>query len=117
MIIFNKKMKTWTNENPCGGTGKVFCQEILNADNTLGTAEAVLFCSLEEGGRVGIHKHEGTSEAWVILKGEAKVWDADKEVILKPGDVNYCEDGNSHGIENIGKGELIYVGIKLPKAK
>lgn len=115
MIVLNKEMNTWTNENPCNGTGKVHCQEILNAERTFGNAELVLFCRLEKGGRVGIHKHEGSSEAWVILQGEAKVWDGQDEVILKPGDVNYCENGNSHGIENIGQGELVYLGIKFAK--
>ena len=117
MIILNKNMQEWITEKPCDGSGKVICKEILNADKTMGSAETVLFCTLTEGSRVGIHKHEGTSEAWIILQGKAKVWDGKNSFILNPGDANYCEDGNSHGIENIGSGELVYLGIKLPAAK
>lgn len=117
MIRFNKDLNQWTTEKPCDGTGQVVCKEILNSELTNGAAELVLFCTLSEGGRVGVHQHTENSEAFVILQGEAKVWDGDKEVFLKVGDTNYCEQGNCHGIENVGKGELIYMGIKLPAKK
>jgi mannose-6-phosphate isomerase-like protein (cupin superfamily) len=70
-------------------------------------------CTLPPGASVGLHKHEGDSEIYYILEGKALVNDNGEEVLLGPGDCNFCPDGSSHAIENIGDSDISYIAVIL----
>jgi quercetin dioxygenase-like cupin family protein len=96
-----------------GGKGRISMEHFLDPRNSGGAGR--LFCKIviPPGASLGIHRHEGECELVYILKGEALVNDNGTEVKLGPGDVNFCRDGEMHGIENIGAGDLESVAIVL----
>jgi len=67
--------------------------------------------ALKPGGYNPPHKHEGDFEVFYILSGQARVHDNDSLEELKPGDVLFTDNGNSHGIENIGDTDLEYIAL------
>ena len=84
--------------------------------------------SLEPGGSIGYHVHEGESETYYILNGTAEFSDngnivtlTDGSVVyvnrdpLKAGDVAYTPDGEGHGIRNVGEDTLHFIALILYK--
>ena len=113
MIIRKEEQESAILEAPCNGAGHVIVETILNQEKTRGGCKLIAFCSMPEGSACGVHTHTGDSETYIVIEGVAKVIDNGEERILYPGDANFCDDGNTHSIENIGKGYLRYVAIKL----
>ena len=67
---------------------------------------------LPPGASVGVHKHGGDAEAYIVLSGSGLYTNKDGEKIrLKAGDVTFCYDGEIHGMENDGDEPLLMAGI------
>ncbi len=56
--------------------------------------------TLKSGCSIGFHVHEGDSEIFYILKGEAEYNDNGEIKTVSAGDVTICPPGTGHGIEN-----------------
>ena len=97
-----------------GGKGEIVMTRFL-ADEPYAAACGRLFAktTIPPGASIGQHAHQGDFECYYILSGQAKVWDNGLEVLLTDGDVHVCENGNSHGIENVGQQELTYIALIL----
>lgn len=97
-----------------GGKGEITMTHFLS-DEPYVSSIGRLFAktTIPPGSSVGLHAHEGDFECYYILSGQAKVWDDGTEVLLTAGDVHVCEDGKSHGIENIGTEDLVYIALIL----
>lgn len=66
---------------------------------------------LKPGSKTPLHKHEGTFEALYILAGLGLVDDNGNAQQVCAGDVAFTNDGESHGIENIGDTDLEYIAL------
>ena len=57
---------------------------------------------MEPGCSIGHHVHNGETEYYILIKGEATVNDDGKLIPCKAGDVIITPDGFGHSIENTG---------------
>lgn len=94
-----------------GGEGTVRILNILEPEETHGTARLFGISIIPVGGSIGKHTHEGDFETYYILKGKARVNDNGTIHELVPGDMTHCCDGDYHSIENIGDVDLEYVAV------
>lgn len=60
---------------------------------------------------IGYHKHKGESETYYILSGEGQYNNNGVITIVRPGDVTFTQSENSHGIENIGISDLVFMAL------
>jgi mannose-6-phosphate isomerase-like protein (cupin superfamily) len=113
VIQKHAELKTDVHKEFRGGKGQVFMEHFLDLHKSNGAGRLFSKTVIPPGASIGVHKHEGDCEVYYILKGEALLNDNGTEVKLGPGDVNLCRDGETHGIENIGSGDLEYIAIIL----
>jgi len=70
---------------------------------------------VDEGSKLSLQKHKSRSEFWQIVKGKSKIIIEKEKYFLKEGEHIYIPKNTIHRIENIGKGELIFIEIQLGK--
>ena len=109
-----KDQKRVAHQNFRGGKGEIVMTHFL-AEEPYAAACGRLFAktTIPPGASIGRHVHQGDFECYYILSGQAKLWDDGEEVLLTDGDVHACEDGKSHGIENVGETDLTYIALIL----
>lgn len=97
------------------GNGSVLMREILNQDFLPFKNIGRLFSEvvLNPGESFGFHRHTNEFEVIYVIEGKAKYYDNDSICGIKEGDVCVCENGNGHGVENIGDRPLRYVALVL----
>lgn len=95
-----------TKEKVCGGEGSVDFIYYYDEEDFLGRGRLYGLAILEPGSSIGIHTHEGEDESYIIYEGEGLYNDNGEEVVIGPGTLTLCKDGESHGIKNIGEGPL-----------
>ena len=100
-------------EHANGGKGRIILQPIAGPDILKDKCRVYVKATLEKGCSMGVHKHKGDREIYHILSGKALYTDNDKTYEMNPGDSACCENGNSHGIENIGEENLVFIGLIL----
>ena len=113
MIYKNAELKVDAHTDFRGGKGPLSMEHFMNQQMANGAGRLFAKSVLPPGSSVGIHKHEGDCEVYYILEGKAKVHDNGTDVVVGPGDVNFCPDGCTHGIENIGTSDLSYIAVIL----
>ena len=113
MIKRNVELKRDLQREFRGGKGAVTLEHFMDQAMANGAGRLFAQTIVPPGSSVGLHKHEGDSEVYYILEGKALVNDNGVEVELGAGDINFCADGSSHAIENIGTTDLRYIAIIL----
>lgn len=96
-----------------GGKGSITLNHFLDMEKAHGAGRLFALTVIPPACSIGLHKHEGDSEVYYILEGKALVNDNGKNIELNPGDCNFCPDGSSHSIENIGTTDLKYIAVIL----
>jgi len=96
-----------------GGRGTTRVIDILTKEEMEGTGRLFGVSIIPVGGSIGCHQHTGDFEVYYILSGKAQVTLDGETRVLGPGDMTMCEDGHTHGIENIGNEELRYLAVIL----
>ncbi|MDR1489836.1 MAG: cupin domain-containing protein [Desulfovibrio sp.] len=96
-----------------GGKGDATQEHFLDERQANGAGR--LFCkfTLPPGASIGVHQHVGDSEVYYMLKGKALLTDNGNPVEIGPGDAHFCQDGDTHGIENIGDADLEFIALIL----
>lgn len=112
MIRRRQEMNTEPRFEVKGGRGGYDSTHILTAADC---DKISLFAvnTLPPGSSIGIHTHTTEAEAYLILQGQATVTEDGQDFILRPGDVEYCSDGHSHGIANDSDEPLAFLAIIL----
>ena len=91
-----------TKPAPFDGVGEITVRSLLNGPEELENRARVFgHTTVYPGSRIGLHQHTGDSETYYILSGKGKYNDNGTIIDVQPGDVYYCGDGQSHGIEAI----------------
>ena len=67
--------------------------------------------SLEPGGEVSYHVHEGESESYYIMSGHGEYNDDGKCSEVGAGDATFTPSGHGHGIRNIGDSMLEFMAL------
>ena len=71
---------------------------------------------IEPGNSIGEHKHEGDNEIFYFLSGKGQYNDNGTIVEVGPGDTTVCNDGEMHGLVNIGDEPLKLIALILYSA-
>ncbi|MGI6686732.1 MAG: cupin domain-containing protein [Bacillota bacterium] len=96
-----------------GGQGCVELHHILTKQEMLGSGRLFAISILPPGSTIGYHQHSGEFEVYYILKGKGQLILNGNVIELNPGDMTCCGDGDSHGLENVGEGNLEYIAVIL----
>lgn len=100
MVRKNSDLNIETKPAPFGGTGKITVRNLLNGpDEMYNKGHVFAHTTVYPGSRIGLHMHKGDSETYYILSGTGRYNDNGSIVDVHPGDVYFCEDGESHSIE------------------
>lgn len=67
--------------------------------------------TLNPGCSIGFHVHEGDTELYYILKGEADYNDNGTMCTVSAGDVTFCPNGTGHGIANNGDDVVEFIAL------
>ncbi len=67
---------------------------------------------VKPGGVLSLQKHQHRCEHWVVVNGEAKVTNCDKELTLKTNESTYIQAGHKHRLENIGEAKLVMIEVQ-----
>ena len=55
------------------------------------------------------------TETYYLLSGEGLYHDNDKSYPVKAGDVTFCADGGTHGLDNTGDSDLTFMALIIKK--
>ncbi len=87
--------------------------KLLEEDQMHGEAKVFARIALRPGACAPLHQHVGSFEAFYILAGRGRVNDNGIIREVQVGDVVLTDDGEYHGIENIGEGDLEYIALVI----
>lgn len=96
-----------------GGDGSVRVTHILNPDEMFGKGRLFAENIVPPGASIGLHKHEGDSEAYFFLEGTGEYQDNEVSYAVRAGDLTVVADGDSHGIRNTGAEPLRFIALIL----
>ena len=113
MIVKLKDIPKTDKENVWGGTGRLSSQMAVTPETRIAGShfKAAGRVALDVGTRIGLHKHSGDEELYVILSGEGLYSEDEKQETVTAGDMLFLADGHSHGLQNTGKEPLVFIGI------
>lgn len=111
------KSETVTAKNKAGGKGEIYITHLLTQKEMVGQCGMFAKVVVPPGSSLGVHQHNGNTETYHILQGKALYTDNSETCEVKPGDTTFCADGDSHGIENIGDEDLIFMAIIINSPK
>lgn len=109
MIYRKEEMASEVIEGNRGGEGKGTYTSIIPPDLLKDELKFFNLVTLEPGASIGVHPHVGNYEIYTVLQGQALIHDDGEDVACGPGDANICADGKSHGISNVGEGDLTFL--------
>ncbi len=90
--------------SPFDGVGEITVRSLLEGPEEMYEKGRVFaHTTVYPGSAIGFHKHTGDAETYYIMSGSGKYNDNGTIVDVHPGDVYFCGDGESHGIEAIGE--------------
>lgn len=104
-----------TNRNKvAGGNGDLIVKYAFVRDNAPKdyTTKEMGYMTLMPGDSVGLHRHEGNEDSYLIVSGTATYTDTDgSQYEVKEGDMTICRSGHSHAISNSGTTPLIFFAV------
>ena len=99
-----------------GGEGYIRSYPILRDDDEMYEKGRVFsYMVLEKGCERGKHTHEGDGETFLIVKGHGRYLLNGEMVDVGPGDVLFCDNGETHYMINESEEPLEYIALVLYK--
>lgn len=71
----------------------------------------IMLGRLESGASIGVHTHEGNSEAIFIIKGTGKVYYDGAYETVTAGQCHYCPMGHEHSLINDSESDLVFYAV------
>ncbi|MDR1298432.1 MAG: cupin domain-containing protein [Deltaproteobacteria bacterium] len=105
---------TWDRENLAGGVGTLAGKFSFTRNDAKEAfvIKEIGWLTLPPGASVGLHKHEDNEDAFIIVSGKGLFTDSDgTKTEVGEGDVTIARPGDSHALENIGTGDLIFIAV------
>ena len=93
------------------GKGEITITHLLTPKELADKCAMFAKVTIPPGASIGVHFHNGNTETYHILQGEALYNDNGKEIKIAAGTTTFCPDGEQHGIENIGSDDLIFMAL------
>lgn len=98
-------------EHVQGGEGYILRDLLLQGEQLHGMLTYVSTITLDPGCSIGVHTHTGDSEMYYLYEGAGLYTDNDETYPVQAGDVLFCKDGETHGLENTGSTPLKFIAI------
>lgn len=93
----------------------VVSRQLLSPSNSASRRVTITEVHLEPGASQPRHTHPASEQIWYALAGEGTLLLADgQERAFAEGDVARFEDGDVHGLRNVGDAEFVYLSVTAP---
>lgn len=96
-----------------GGQGEVKIKHLLEGSEFQGKGRLFAHNTIKPGCSIGFHQHKGDIEVYYVLKGEATYYDNNEKTVLRPGDVAFTDNMQSHSIVNEGTEDVEVIALIL----
>lgn len=113
MIRRNSDMPFEQIERFKGGAGTLVTRSMHGPEELKGYGRKFGFSVLNPGCSIGLHTHCGDSETYYIISGKGRYNDNGVWCEVGPGDMTYCDDGESHALECLGDEPLSFIALIL----
>lgn len=111
MIIKAENLPATLLEAPRGGTGTATRMAYDAACGFKGEVTNFAMMSLNPASSIGLHKHTGDMEIYMILDGTPKTSDNGVEAILGPCDMLVTKDGEEHCLINDTDTPVVFLAL------
>ena len=85
-----------------GGKGLVTFQHLFQQAEIKARTRLCAKLTLPPGNSIGMHRHDGEDELFVIIKGSGIIDDGTTRKPVGPGDAILTGNGEAHALENTG---------------
>ena len=93
----------------------VVSRQLLSPGNSTSRRVTITEVHLEPGASQPRHMHAASEQIWYALQGDgALLLTNDEERGFAAGDVARFEDGDVHGLRNVGDTEFVYLSVTAP---
>ena len=99
--------------DPMGGRGHLLLREISAAIPLNARIDTLAIATLAPGAAVGYHVHSTDAEAYYFISGIGEYSDGQGTCRVGAGDVTFTPTGEGHGIENVGKEDLVFIALSV----
>lgn len=110
-IQYDRNMTVMEQDAYDTGKGSVYLDHLLEEPELNEKCNLYARVTIKPGDALHVHQHVGEAESYYILQGVGLYNDNGKEITVTPGYVTYTGDGESHGIQNIGKEDLVFMAL------
>jgi quercetin dioxygenase-like cupin family protein len=93
------------------GKGHAIMKSLLGSNELDGKCGLYAEFTLNPKCSIGYHEHKGESETYYILSGEGEYNDNGVISTVRPGDVTFTQSESSHGLENVGNSDLVFMAL------
>lgn len=102
MRIFTgtREIKGTVRDREHGGTGVLTFRRLLTSTDFASAIDFVDYTSIPPGSTIGLHRHDGNEELYLIVSGTPVVRVETTVRRLQKGDVAVVRSGESHELEN-----------------
>lgn len=111
MIRDEKDVRIRKVSNAQGGKGDVFFHDWLLPEEAKGHGRVFSKLVIPPGASIAPHRHSGEFEAVYVLDGIATFTDGEEVREVCAGGMNYCKDGDIHGVENRTDKDLVMIAL------
>lgn len=102
--------------NKAGGLGEITIEHLLSPTELDGKCDMFAKVTIPPGASIGVHEHNGNTETYHVIQGEALYNDNGREVRLTVGATTYCPHGEKHGIANASStDDLVFMALIIRK--
>ena len=99
-----------------GGKGTITIVHLLTQEELDGKCAMFSKVIIPPLCSIGVHEHQGNTEAYHILSGRAIYNDNGTEKEISAGTTTFCPDGEKHGIANASATEdLVFTALIINK--
>ena len=111
MIRKATQMETEVRSELRGGVGNVTFQHFFKKDEITARTRLCARLILPPGVSIGLHKHEGEDELFVVTRGKGLIDDGKTKEPVQVGDAILTGKGEAHAVINNGGEPLEMVAI------
>ncbi|MDR1379516.1 MAG: cupin domain-containing protein [Synergistaceae bacterium] len=101
-------------EKAGGGTGVLYGKYAFTRDMPPmeNPVREIGWLTLKSGDSIGFHKHDVNEDVYIVVSGTGVFTNDDgKEHEVKAGDITIARKGQSHGLVNTGKEDLVIISV------
>jgi len=111
MIRKAAQMETEVKSQVRGGIGNVTFQHVFKKDEITARTRLCARLILPPGASIGLHKHEGEDELFIVTRGKGLIDDGQTREQVQTGDAILTGKGEAHAVINNGVEPLEIIAV------